>query len=212
MGIKLGKAGFSNLLRSMYQLTPLQQSILVGLMLSDGYLGKTKGFKNAHARLEFTQSFSKFEYFWSIFILFMPYCSQFPTLERRFRAGSWNLSVRFHTRSLACFSFFHSLFYPNGKKIIPLNILELLTPVALAHWIMGDGARSGRGLILCTDSFSAQDIGLLIYTLNSRYGLICTTVVSGNGHRIRISSRSMDTVREIVGPFMLPSMLYKINK
>jgi hypothetical protein len=33
----------------------------------------------------------------------------------------------------------HSLFYPNGIKIIPKDIYNMLTPVALAHLIMGDG-------------------------------------------------------------------------
>lgn len=34
----------------------------------------------------------------------------------------------------------HSLFYPKGVKIIPKNIYELLTPVSLAHLIMGHGS------------------------------------------------------------------------
>ena len=36
----------------------------------------------------------------------------------------------------------------------PHNIYELLTPIALAHLIMGDGSVSRHGLILCTDSYS----------------------------------------------------------
>jgi hypothetical protein len=49
----------------------------------------------------------------------------------------------------------YNLFYVNGVKIIPNTLIyELLTPVALAHWIMGDGKARPSGLILCTHSFT----------------------------------------------------------
>jgi hypothetical protein len=49
---------------------------------------------------------------------------------------------------MPCLIELHSLFYPNGVKIVPQNIYELLTPVALAHLIMGDGSVKSHGLIL----------------------------------------------------------------
>lgn len=33
------------------------------------------------------------------------------------------------------------------------NIYELLTLIALAHLIMGDGAKWNKSIVLCTDSF-----------------------------------------------------------
>jgi hypothetical protein len=42
-------------------------------------------------------------------------------------------SVVITTLALPCFTKIHSLFYVNNKKVIPYNIYELLTPVALAH-------------------------------------------------------------------------------
>jgi hypothetical protein len=61
---------------------------------------------------------------------------------------------------MPCITEFHSLFYPNKVKIIPHNIFELLTPVTLAHLIMGDSSVSRHGLIICTTkaSFSVEDI------------------------------------------------------
>lgn len=35
----------------------------------------------------------------------------------------------------------------------------MLTPEALAHLIMGDGTSDhGRGVVLCTDSYTLQDV------------------------------------------------------
>lgn len=78
----------------------------------------------------------------------------------------------FFTRSLACLLKIYNLFYVNGEKIIPSNIYDLLTPVALAHWVMGDGVNDhGFGIILCSDSFSLQDIIRLMNVLTIRYRL-----------------------------------------
>jgi len=48
--------------------------------------------------------------------------------------------------------------------------LDLSTPVALAHWICGDGTFSHGGLLLCTDSFTIPECPRLIkyYSQNDR--------------------------------------------
>jgi len=116
------------------------------------------------------------------------------------------------TRSLPCFSELQSLFYLNKVKVIPNNIYELLTPVALAHWIMGDGSRDKSfGLVLCTDSFSIEDVVRLMNVLIVRYGIDCTIRYNGNYNRIYIRNKSMPLLRTIVSPYMHSSMLYKIG-
>ena len=58
---------------------------------------------------------------------------------------------------------------------MPLD-LTLLTPLALAHWIMQDGAKaSSKGLYLCTDSFTLEDTQRLSLFLNKTYNLKVTT-------------------------------------
>jgi hypothetical protein len=56
---------------------------------------------------------------------------------------------------------------------------ELLTPVALAHWIQGDGKADRSGLVLCTDSFTIQEVVLLMNVLMIRYRLSCTLQMEG---------------------------------
>lgn len=58
--------------------------------------------------------------------------------------------------------------------MIPQNIYDLLTPVALAHFIMGDGTATRHGLILCTNSYSIEDVVKLMNVLIIRYRLDCT--------------------------------------
>ena len=113
---------------------------------------------------------------------------------------------------MVCFTELHSLFYPAGVKVIPSNIYELLTPVALAHHIMGDGYRWHHGIVLCTDSYSISDIVRLINVLIIKYRLECTLRYHRPTHpRIYIKDSSMPILRDLVRPYMEKSMFYKID-
>jgi LAGLIDADG DNA endonuclease family protein len=75
------------------------------------------------------------------------------------------------------FSFYLSKSYiGRGKKvkIVPLD-LSLLTPLALAHWVMLDGSRgTSKGLYLCTDSFTRDDVKRLSQYLINKYDIKCS--------------------------------------
>jgi hypothetical protein len=120
--------------------------------------------------------------------------------------------MRFQTRALPCLTYIHTLFYTNKLKFVPLDIYMLLTPIALAHWIMGDGAKTGSGLILCTDSFSLKDVLRLMFVLQNRYNLNCSIITNKkNSYRIYIKKDSIPLLRKIVLPHMHFSMLYKLH-
>jgi hypothetical protein len=113
---------------------------------------------------------------------------------------------------MPCLTELHSLFYPNGVKIVPQNIYELLTPVALAHMIMGDGTAKSHGLIICTDSYSIEDTVRLMNVLIIRYRLeLKFRFHTPSQPRILIRQRSMPLLRDIVISYMHSSMLYKIG-
>jgi len=137
LGSNLGSKKITKVEAKMIVLPTYQFSVIVGLLLSDGWLSLTV--KGCNARLGFEQSYAKLEYFWSIFLILSHYCSSLPVLNRQKRLGKTNFSLRMQTKSLPCFTELHILFYKNGVKKIPDNIYDLLTPPALAQWIYGDG-------------------------------------------------------------------------
>lgn len=57
---------------------------------------------------------------------------------------------------------------------MPHNIYELLTPIALAHMIMGDDSVERLGLQICTDSYLIIDIVRLINVLIIKHRLDCS--------------------------------------
>jgi hypothetical protein len=107
------------------------------------------------------------------------------------------------------------MFYNSeGRKILPpLDVLiDILTPEALAHVIMGDGTRLGSGLVICTDSFSVEEVSRLMTVLYVRYGIDSTLRYASGKPRIYIRASSMPTLRNLVRPHMHPSFLYKLGE
>nr|QBM31598.1 hypothetical protein [Arthrobotrys musiformis] len=190
---------------NMVKLPYYQKNVIIGLLLSDGWL--TFGSKRSnYARLRFKQSLSHSTYVWFVFNILSHYCNSGPYLTTSTRAGKTSYALGIFTRSLSCFTELYSIFYPNGIKVIPENIYNLLTPVALAHLIMGDGGASRHGLVLYTNSFSIQDIVKLINVLIIKYDLKCSIHLKRRNQKIEylvyISQDSLPILRKIVLPLL----------
>jgi len=113
---------------------------------------------------------------------------------------------------MPCITELHNQFYKNKTKIVPLDIYNLLDPIALAYLICGDGSVSKHGLILCTDSFPIIDIVRLINVLIIKYNLECTLKYHTPTHpRIYIREKSINLLRSIVKPYIHSSMGYKLK-
>ena len=140
----------------MVRLAPYPRDVIVGLLLSDGWLSFASK-TNKNARLGFKQSISSSEYVLFVFNILSHYCSSYPSLVSGTRAGNRYYALQFFTRSMLCITELYPIFYPYKVKIIPYNLYELLTPVSLAHLIMGDGSRRPHGLEICTDSYTVSE-------------------------------------------------------
>ena len=87
-----------------------------------------------------------------------------------------------------------------------------IPPVALAHWIMGDGTFNGITLLLCTDYYSIKEVVLLINVLVIKYNIYCTIRYYNQRYpRIYILKKCLPKVRQIVLSYMHSSMLYKLG-
>ena len=80
-----------------------------------------------------------------MYILFKEFCNSPPLFMSKFderpTKNKEYTAIKFQTASLSCFNVYRELFYNSeGKKIIPLNLGELLTERGLAYWIFDDGS------------------------------------------------------------------------
>lgn len=208
----VGMGRFTKVVRNMIQLPFYQKSAMVGLILSDGWL-RFSSKSNKSPSIGFTQSLAHSDYVWFVFSFLSHYCDNMPLFKQGIRAGRPFYALEIGTRALPCFSELYDIFYVNGVKVVPENIYELLTPVAFAHLIQGDGGFKSKGISLCTDLYTLQDVVRLMNVLIIRYELKCTIhkASNGKGYRIYISRSSVGKVTEIVLPYLIPSMYYKVG-
>ena len=218
LGSTLDLAKLTNYIRDIMYIPTFHLSILVGLLLSDAGLSKQRNSKNA--RLGFKQSMIHFPFLWSTFMLLSHFCSSISYIDNAKLKDKLYYGIRMDTRAYSCLTNLHELFYipitqPDGKisykKIVPLDIYNLLTPIALAYWIMGDGyGNTWKGLYLCTDSFSNYDIVRLMNVLLIRYNIHSSLVQNSDKSRIYIASTESAKIINLVLEYIHPSMLYKV--
>jgi len=116
----------------MVQLPVFQLGLIVGLLLSDAFLGFSDP-RSVNARINFKQSVARSSYVMFVFLAMSHYCNSVPFVVSSVRKGVKSYGLAFFTRALPCFTLLHVLFYQGNVKRVPSNIYELLTPVALAH-------------------------------------------------------------------------------
>jgi len=57
------------------------------------------------------------------------------------------------TYTFRTFNCIQEAFYPEGKKVVPIFLQVYLSPLALAIWVMDDGAKVSSGIKLGTNGF-----------------------------------------------------------
>jgi len=143
-------------------------------------------------------------------------------------SGNTRISYHFMTYTLSFFTVAYGHFIQNGGlwpvqrdgkniKIIPHNIGEFLTPIALAYWISGDGSYCKRFhfVVICTDSFTLTEVNILRSALLDNFGIDSTQILSGNKakdkFRIRIPKREIPKLQALVKDIMPPMTRYRIG-
>jgi DNA-binding transcriptional regulator WhiA len=75
---------------------------------------------------------------------------------------------------------------------------------------MDDGSKSLSGFHFNTFSFNDNEVELLRKALFNKFNLITTVHSHNKGLRIYIKAESMNNFRNLVKPYFVPSMLYKL--
>jgi hypothetical protein len=81
----------------------------------------------------------------------------------------------------------------------------------VAVWFMDDGSNIGEGLTLNTQSFSLEEQVRIIGCLKYHYGICATVVKDRTKFKIGIGKNYRERFADIVRPFIIPSMTYKID-
>lgn len=195
--------------RNYIILTKEEKSIFIGLLLSDAWLQKRKGW---NPRIALKQSIKHFKFSWNTFIILSKFCSNYPYLNKNFLRNKYFYSITFQTRQLKCLNEIYELMYDknNNKKVINFALFDYIDYITIAYWIMGDGAKRNKGVTLCTDSFTLKENILLLNILIIKFNLKCTLHKEKKNYRIFINYSSLNKILPHIKPYFNTIFLYKI--
>lgn len=191
-------------------------SIIFGSLLGDGHAEKRIGGIGTRITFQQEDSHGKYGLYLHSLLANAGYCNEnIPQLQTRLgNKGKVRKVIRFRTWTYTSFNWIWNDWYKDGVKRVPSTIGNYLTPLALAIWIMDDGAKVGKGLKLCSNSFTQNECILLANTLQTKFNLKVTVQLAGSKNKdqyiLYIWKESMPTLVEIVKPFIISEMKYKI--
>ena len=196
-------------------------SIIIGSVLGDTHLEKRNN--GIGTRIIFEQSNKNVEYlmWFHNYLAIRGYCNpQKPKLNTRIRKDN---KVFYHFRinsyTFSSFNWIHEMFYIKNNndntltKIVPTNIEEFLTPLALAIWFMNDGSKLGAGVRIATNNFTLKEVQFLCSILYKKYNILATSHTGGKdkGFFLCVHKKSVPLFISIVKPYTVPSLYYKLG-
>lgn len=206
-------------------------SIIICGLLGDFWAHLVPSRYGSSVRFQLEQSINNSAYIHSLNLNLynLGYCASFvPKLVKKseskllLRSRSDNTVDRFNYRltlfTFTSFIWIYKDFYTNinniKKKIVPIWIAEFITPLGLAHWIMQDGSRQiGQGITIATNNFTHPQCVFLSNILTNKFGLKTSVIKSGidNQWKISIWKESMPILVNLISPYFIPEMKYKLN-
>lgn len=218
------KMGISSLVKfrsyryNSYNIGPREKSILLGIVLGDGTLYVNPNGKEARFTVRHGPKQKKYSEY-----IFECFRSMQPTIKTVYIKGhyigdiwvkgSYQTEVRL--RKNPYITGLYKLFYPERKKVIPFELLDIYTAESLAFHFMDDGSKSVdengniNGFILSTQSFSYEENIRFIGFLKGKFNLDSTYIKSNN--TIKIKTNSVKRFISTIEPYLIDSMKYKIS-
>lgn len=188
------------------ELTAFQQAVLVGTMLGDGNIAR----HGHHHRLFVKHSEAQRTLAeWKRWVF-----ADFTTMplhhfDQRLN-GRLYPCVQFVTRTHPVFSEWHHRFYRERRKVVPIDIADLLMPESVAVWLMDDGTADRAGVTFQTHSFEREEVERLAAALERRFGLWTSLNRNKGAWIVYVHGSSVRQLQVLVAPHMLPAFTYKL--
>ncbi|MBI2075417.1 MAG: hypothetical protein HYT82_01980 [Candidatus Harrisonbacteria bacterium] len=195
------------------RLTDRQRAIVVGLLLGDGHLETQNGGRTYRLKVE--HGIAQKTYADWLYREFSDWVRTPPKERAKHSFGKPIVSYGFTTYASGALRFYGQQFYKERKKIMPDGIGNMLSPLALAVWFMDDGSWKSdnhRTYIIHTLGYSRKELERIQQVLTKNFGIAAAIHSQYNGLRLYIATASAGTFKELIGPYVIPSMKYKLGE
>jgi hypothetical protein len=199
------------------ELSQTQHEFMIGTMLGDGCLLIMKNGVNAwltvkHGLLQLDYVKWKYELMKDFAVCDIKIYSDMAH-------GKNYDKCYFRTICHPLFTDYQRMFYDSGVKVITNEIANELTPLAIAIWYMDDGTTDGKYARFCTNSYTEPELKRLQKVMMDKFGLVTTLHIAGYfkgnnqaQYNITLTKKSTYDFIDIVKPYIIDSMRYKIDK
>lgn len=194
------------------KLTDEQREIIVGLLLGDGHL-ETQN-KGRTFRLKVEHAISQKDYVDWLYQKFQNMVLTEPQIKEQTIGDKVYQKYWFSTISIGSLRFYSQLFYVKHKKVVPKIIDKLVTPLSLAVWFMDDGSlksKYNKARVINTQSFDDISLKRLQDMLLKKFHIQTTLRMQPEGKQIYIPSAEAEKFVQVIRPYIIPSMEYKIK-
>jgi len=146
-------------------------------------------------------------------------CSVKPNRNKSFNGhcDTWRLRTQHHPWFTKVRK---NIYEPLGRKMIDSMSLSLLDSLGLAILYQDDGSyhysiNAGHNILIHKLCFSFFELQALAKTIVDKWGIIFRineTKGKGFGYRLRLRASDKDKFFNLIMPYIVPSMLYKVGK
>jgi recombination protein RecA len=202
-----------NTVGSRRNLNQVHRNVILGSILGDGCMERN----GRYVRLKIGHGLEQQGYLQWKSKLLNPFCAHQPRFVEgavHRKTGVRYSRVEVSTFSLPIFEEYWQKFYVQRKKQIPKDIDKLLTePLAIAIWFMDDGYKRNdcNALRINTDSFAYEDQQILQKCLSKNFDVSVRIHRKGKFWNLYIPSAEASRFCELVKPYIISSMKYKIS-
>ena len=181
------------------------EQVLLGTLIGDGNLELDRTTKAKNARLRFGHSIKQFDYL---------------VHKVNLLSKIWKMSIKTTEKtcsinSISILTKYYKLFYKNNEKVLPDVKLE---PQGLAILYMDDGSfdKNTNSIYISLCNFTKKENLQFIKRLNRDFNLDCSLMLKGKKnnkyYHIYVKANSRAKFKNIVRPYLIDSMKYKIGE
>lgn len=190
-----------------------QREILAGLILGDGHIEKL--YSPQLGRLKVEHGGKQKEYVDWLYEEFKDWVRTIPRARKRMVWGKIHTSYGFCTYGHRELGKFRNRFYRGRVKIVPRDIDKGISGLSLAVWYMDDGSvksRRHKAIYLNTQGFTKTSVKRLQVMLEGLFGIASSMRPEKNGCQIYIRKEAAEKFIDLIRPYILDSMRYKIPR
>jgi hypothetical protein len=216
--------------KELPELSEIQENIIIGSLLGDGYISKSKNNSKKNSRLTKKQKHDKKEYLDWHFEKMEKYSNSLKPIYSheillndknkriiREKSEKFLSGYGYSTCNHPNITKFREIWYPNGKKTIPNDLV--LNPHIIAIWFCDDGYNNfkQRWALLCTQSFSVEEVIFLQeklknFNINTTIQFAKSFYDERKMPMIKFTSNAYDNLIELIKPYVIwDCFKYKIE-